>query len=677
MLKALRGKKAKKAMLVVLILIIPSFVLFYGWSEISRRQYREQVEYARFSPPGAYRLWFKDWRKWHEITRTDLVSAQRQILNRLSGFVGRQTVSQWERQYGRDSFVPREAMMQQALNDYVLREYAEKMGVSVPEEELTMRVAGQLRGVPRQYWMAVIQDAGYPDEQSFVNAIREQARMEKAELGFIEQANVSLFEAWDSYRLEKEEIALDVVSFGLIEFRKEVEVTDEALRDYFTENQEDFRVGDQRRYRYAYLKKKSLADSVQVTSEAARRHYEDNRDKYQVGARLKLRRIVFDVEPSASVEETTKTFQTALAVRRRIDAGEDFAKLADELTQADDNLTADGKTRGGLLDRWVSQKDVREFGYPMLSAALQLQKGEVAGPVRTTGRGISGYVIVKAEDRKEAGILPFEEAAEQAMANARQAAIDAAFKERTQEIAAKVDAYSTLDGMAEELGMNDGLTSWVLVDSPFLTADLGFIKKDNIDFIQTLQVGEPSGLLYGTDMIFVVRPLEEKPSHIPLFEEIRDDIESAYRDAKGREAMERAARAFHDSLASDARLTSAARKASLDFTRTPPFKRSDMTDPSTMPGGLPAPIVDFPLLSYSAEEGDIGLGKAAYGEGEALAWVVWQVRDLETPSMEDFQKESGPYLGRQVFAGHQRMLNGWLHDRRNAMRLKINERWVP
>ena len=665
MLKQLRDKKrARRLMWAALILIIPSFVLFYGWSSIARRQARQEIEVARFSPPGAYHLVFEDWRRWHVLDRMQMQAAQQSVLEKLASMFGQEMAVRWKETFGLDRLIGTgDVALNEAINSWILDEYASKEHVTVPDDELRYRLAAKLQSVPKQFWDRVIRDMGYPSRQAFVNSVRARARIERAEMSFVDREPVSMEEAYDVWRTEKQELALDVVSFSLISYRKDVKVTDEALREYYDGHLEDFRVGDQRRYRYAYLDKQDLADQVELTSGAARAYYDEHTDEYKTRARVKVRQIVLDVDAEASVEATTATFQRAAALKARIDAGEDFAAVAKSVKQK------------APAELWIGQDSLQDVGYSYAREAFSLEPGKVAGPFRATGSAISGYVIAKAVERTEPGRKPFEDVREEARQGALEVALDKKFQERSSEISARSEDFSTLKGMAKELKMHDGLTSWVLVDSLILSRDLGYMQKSNLDFIKTLAVGEGSGALYGSDKLFFVRPVEDKPSHVPAFEEVRDDVEAAYRDAKGREAIEAAAREFAAKIEPGDSLTSVAAKNGLKAAKTPFFVRGAMNDPSTMPPVLTAPLRDFALASLQIAQGDTRVSPAGYTDDAPIAWVVWQVREIKTPDRQEFVADFPQYATRQMVIGHQRLLNEWLWDQRAKMRIEKSERW--
>ncbi len=104
---------------------------------------------------------------------------------------------------------------------------------------------------------------------------------------------------------------------------------------------------------------------------------------------VKATHILVAVANDAPPEDTLKAFQKIADIRKRILAGEDFQKLAKELS---DDPSA--KTNGGDLGYFTTMQMV----YPFETAAYNLKLNEISNPVRSR----FGYHIIKVLDRKPA-----------------------------------------------------------------------------------------------------------------------------------------------------------------------------------------------------------------------------------------------------------------------------------
>lgn len=96
-----------------------------------------------------------------------------------------------------------------------------------------------------------------------------------------------------------------------------------------------------------------------------------------------------------------KTEEEAKEVKKELDAGKDFAKLASEKS-----IDPGSKDKGGELGSFKEGEMVAEFW----EGAKALKIGEISEPIKSS----FGYHIIKLTDRKEPGLATFEEAKTQA-----------------------------------------------------------------------------------------------------------------------------------------------------------------------------------------------------------------------------------------------------------------------
>jgi peptidyl-prolyl cis-trans isomerase SurA len=104
---------------------------------------------------------------------------------------------------------------------------------------------------------------------------------------------------------------------------------------------------------------------------------------------VKASHILVNVAVDASPEDTTKAFQRISAIRQRIINGEDFQKLASELSE-----DPSAKSNAGDLGYFTTMQMV----FPFETAAYNLKPFEVSNPVRSR----FGYHLIKLYDRQPA-----------------------------------------------------------------------------------------------------------------------------------------------------------------------------------------------------------------------------------------------------------------------------------
>ncbi len=102
---------------------------------------------------------------------------------------------------------------------------------------------------------------------------------------------------------------------------------------------------------------------------------------------VKASHILIQVKPDASPADTLKAYSKILEIRNRITQGEDFEKLARELSE-----DPSAKSNGGNLGYFTALQMV----YPFEQAAYQTKVGDVSSIIRTR----FGYHLIKVEDRR-------------------------------------------------------------------------------------------------------------------------------------------------------------------------------------------------------------------------------------------------------------------------------------
>ncbi len=143
-----------------------------------------------------------------------------------------------------------------------------------------------------------------------------------------------------------------------------------------------------------------VKDSAPVGDADAKAFYDSNKAEFESPETVKASHILFMVDkdaPEATVKEKEEAAKKALA---RAKKGEDFTALAKSLSEE-----PGAKETGGDLGFFSKDRMVPEFA----DAAFAQKPGDITGPVRTQ----FGWHVIKVEEKKPAGLTPFEEVKDQ------------------------------------------------------------------------------------------------------------------------------------------------------------------------------------------------------------------------------------------------------------------------
>lgn len=154
----------------------------------------------------------------------------------------------------------------------------------------------------------------------------------------------------------------------------------EAYQEMFLErNEEDMLI---------FALQDETVGSIEITEEEMQEYYDNNQSRFEIEAGSAVRHIILDSQEAA---------EAALA---RLNAGEDFAELAREVS------TGPSAESGGELGL-VNENT--QFDATFKEAALALEAGEISEVVQTD----FGYHIIKVDEKVEAGLRDFSEVKDQ------------------------------------------------------------------------------------------------------------------------------------------------------------------------------------------------------------------------------------------------------------------------
>lgn len=260
--------------------------------------------------------------------------------------------------------------------------------------------------------------------------------------------------------------------------------------------------GELRTYRNQ-LAKNYLTDS-KVTTELVEEAYKRSQKE------IKASHILFLADDNAAPADTLKAYNKAVEARKRIAAGEDFEKVAKEVSE-----DPSAKENGGDLGYF----SVFRMVYPFESGAYNTPKGQVSKPVRSR----FGYHVIKVTDiRDNRGDITVahimtqkpkkEDAAEAAKAKSK---IEDIYKKLQQgeDFGALAKQFSEDKSSSDNGGTLNTFSSGELTSQVF--EDQSFALKNPGD------ISKPFESQFGWH---IVKLIERKPAK--AFEDVKVDFEN-------------------------------------------------------------------------------------------------------------------------------------------------------
>jgi parvulin-like peptidyl-prolyl isomerase len=144
-----------------------------------------------------------------------------------------------------------------------------------------------------------------------------------------------------------------------------------------------------------------VAQRIFISEDDMKKYYEDHKDKFVREEQVFLSQILLSTE-GKSDDQVASAEVKAKDLVKRARAGEKFADLA--AANSDDSETS---KNGGYLGTPLKREDLRP---ELADVVFTHQRGYVTDPIKSTSP--PGFLIVKVEERYEAGQATFEEVKE-------------------------------------------------------------------------------------------------------------------------------------------------------------------------------------------------------------------------------------------------------------------------
>ena len=181
-------------------------------------------------------------------------------------------------------FQIRKRALEQLIDRSLMRQAAEKFNLTVSDEELELFIRN----------IGAFQTAGAFDYRLYQNTLnrnkltpetfevqqRDALIIDKLQQFVSGNIKVSDLEAQQWYIWNNTEIDIDYVMLEPQRF-KDIEPTDEEIRDYFDTHKDAYKTDPQIKVRYLYFKPEDYADKVSVSEDDIQDYYESNPDKFK------------------------------------------------------------------------------------------------------------------------------------------------------------------------------------------------------------------------------------------------------------------------------------------------------------------------------------------------------------------------------------------------------------
>jgi peptidyl-prolyl cis-trans isomerase D len=547
--------------------------------------------------------------------------------------------------------------LRQLVDAAVLRQEADRLGLRIPDEA----VASAIREIDAFHNQGSFSPARY---QQVLNAqglragkFETQMRNELLtnQLTELVKAGVDVHEdeAWEVFQDENRKLVLDFIRVPGTKFADEITVDEDDLAAYFDENIEGYRIPESVKVRYLAYTAEAFADQDKVEDYMIAEEYELSLESdYTRKEEITARHILLKVPEDADDEAKEAIHQEMMVIIARLELGEEFGELAKEKSE-----DVGSGSKGGDLGSFGRGRMVPPFE----KAAFALEVGGRSEIVESN----FGYHLIEVTAKQEEGPMPLEEVRERiekkiALRLAKEEIFNAAAAD-----GATIMDGTKLDVIADERGLS--IEETPLFSKGDIVPGLGSAPAF-VDAATGLGVvGDSSDAIKVRDNYYILQLAGREDSHLPLLDLVREDVEKAYRAARGAEK----ARDYADSLVTTLRggkaLAEVAESEEVEVESTDAF----------------AKVGDFvPGLGNINGLKDAAFATSADGEALQRSFTnpsgafVFVRKSLEEPDRSTFSLEKDDRIVRMRTAREQEIVGEFVRSLKERADITYNESLV-
>jgi peptidyl-prolyl cis-trans isomerase D len=420
------------------------------------------------------------------------------------------------------------ALLDQFVRQELLTQRAKQLGYRVSDEALHKRIMEfpefQVDGKfsPDRYRVLVRQSGA--SEASFEADLQTEVLITQIQSGIVDSAFIAPYELERRYALDKQERDVDYAMIASSDFLPNINPTDEQLQAWYEAHKSEFMTTETVDLHFVELARDKAEATVQVSEEALKEYYEQVKDRFQAQERRRARHILIQVGEGLDDAAAQKKAQE---LTDKAKSGADFAQLAK------DNSKDPGSAQQGGDLGWAERG---VYVGPFEDTLFAMSPGEIRGPIKTQ----FGYHVIRLEEVEAGQVRSFEEARAELEAEYRAERAQTVFYDQTQQLADQAfSALTELDTVASSLGLTvKTIPGFTRQGGGELGQDPAVIEAAFSEDV--LERGQNSPLVtLGEDRALVLRISNHKPSVPRTLAEVREQVVSRVKSEEARKAAEK------------------------------------------------------------------------------------------------------------------------------------------
>jgi peptidyl-prolyl cis-trans isomerase D len=417
------------------------------------------------------------------------------------------------------------ALLDQFVRQTLLTQRAREFGYHIDDATLAKRIMEfpqfQVDGkFSKDRYTAMMRASGL-NEARFEADLQADLLVDQLQSAVTASAFVVPYELERRYSIERQQREVDYALIPASEFAPGITVTAEQIEQSYKENQSRYLLPETVDLQYVELSRDRAQGSVEVTDEALKDYYEEVKERFQSPERRRGRHILITAADGVDDAAAQKKAEELTAKAK---GGANFEQLA-----KDNSKDPGSAAQGGDLG-WAERG---MFVGPFEEALFSMTPGEIRGPVKTE----FGYHVLKLEEVEAGHAKTFDEARAELEAEYRSDRSQTLFYDDSQKLADT--AFSTLtelDSVAKTMNLPvKTVKGFTREGGGELGAEPEVIEAAFSEDVLERRQNSPL-VTIGEDRVLVLRVTDHKAAEPRPLEQVRAQIEQELRTKAARDA---------------------------------------------------------------------------------------------------------------------------------------------
>ncbi|MDI6844953.1 MAG: SurA N-terminal domain-containing protein [Candidatus Saccharicenans sp.] len=533
-------------------------------------------------------------------------------------------------------------VLEQMIQQQLLLHLAKKQGLKATDRELQEKIMSypvfQRDGkfVGFEEYKRIL-DWNHIPLQKFEESLREEILLNKIYQLLTAHLVVTEQEAWENYRDQNETAKIEYLVASVDKIDLPEKPDDPAIAAYFEKHRERYRVPERREGKMVFLKTDDLKKELTVSESEIEKYYRDNINQFKEPARIRVSRIYLTYTEA----DRQQTLELARNIKARLNAGEDFARLATTYSK-DEKASAGGDW--GYYD-WQS------FTQEEIKTINQLEANQVSEPL-DLGYAVS---ILKATEKMpeitrslaEVKVMIQNSLLEQKARNQASS--------RMEKLARAAKKLRDLEKAARREGLTTQSTGLLKNGDPVPGVDSSGYLSQTLFELKEKEISSP---VFTYEGVAVLQLVKIDPEHQASLDEVKDQVREDLISELKKEKIKEKLASLKFAQAAD--WEDFASKNGLEYKRADTHKRGQYLSLIDETTELDRLVFSLPL-NQPSEPFEVSNG-----------FAVVRVLERKEVSREDFEKVKDQEMPSLLNQAREMFLFSYLQKVRQEMKTRVN-----